>query len=55
MDIKVGDRVRNPGEARNKGVVIAVLNADVPYPVVVKWRYHRGECYYSADELEVIS
>lgn len=56
MDIKVGDRVVWLGdESATSGVVTAILNADVPFPVVVQWPDFLDEEHYGADELEVIS
>lgn len=55
MDIKVGDRVRAGTVRSEEGEVVAILNADVPFPVVVQFGRPGFEYNYAEYELEVIS
>lgn len=53
MDIKVGDRVITDSDAQ--GEVVAILNPDVPFPVVVDFGEPHGEVHFEERELVAIS
>lgn len=56
-EFKVGDRVyfgNTSDHDSGYGEVVAILEAEVPFPIVVKREDSNHETHFSADELEAV-